>query len=165
MKEMKLKLASVLSLSIALGITGCSNASKSLVDGNKLGAADYKPAVYVKPGNESQYDGVLQVCRRVAVNRQFTAADEAQLNAITGSIQGAVDGATTGLAVGAMLKNSGYDASRGESAAIGAAAGILGAVTSSFTSGTDRTARETKRVLLACLRETSEGGSKWKVLE
>ena len=151
----------------AVGLTallaGCGSAYSGLAEQSGLGAGQYIPAVYVEPGNEGVYQQVLQVCRQAAINRQMTAAQEAQLQTLTGVVEGAGAGAAAGLEFGNILDSAGFDTDSLESAGIGAAAGILGSLASAFASGAEETAEETKRILLACLRTTSKG--RWQVLE
>ena len=75
---------------------GCASTYGNLVSGSNLGAQEYQPAVYAIPGKEGVYQQVLGVCRQVAVNRQITSAQEAQLKTLTGAVSGATQGAATG---------------------------------------------------------------------
>lgn len=151
----------------AVGLTallaGCGSAYSGLTEQSGLGAGQYIPAVYVEPGHEQRYQQVLQLCRQVAMNRQMTAAQEAQFRTLTGAVEGAGTGAAAGLEFGNILNSAGFDTDALESAGIGAAAGIVGSLASAFASGAEETAEETKRILLACLRRASKGG--WDVLE
>ena len=69
-----------LSASLAAGVggalSGCGSAYSGVVARSGLGAAEYRPAVYIEPGNEATYERVLQICRQAANNRQMTAAQE-----------------------------------------------------------------------------------------
>ena len=145
-------------------LSGCGSAYSGLSNTSDLGAAQYMPAVYVEPGNETKYQQVLGVCRQVAANRQATAAQKAQLETITGVAEGAGAGAAAGIQIGSILDNAGFDTNVLE-AAIGAAAGAIAGVAGAFAKGANTTAEETRRILLNCLRETSKEGSLWQVLE
>ncbi len=145
---------------------GCASTYSNLVSGNNLGAQEYKPSVYVPPENQVKYESVLPICRQVAVNRQITSAQEAQLKTITGVTEGAADGLSFGLQFAGQMKNLGFeDASVGDSALIGAAAGIIGSLGSVFASGAEDAAAETKEVLLNCIHVASNDGELWQVLE
>ena len=144
----------------------CASTYSNLVSGNNLGAQEYKPAVFVPPENQAKYDSVLPICRQVAVNRQITSAQEAQLKTITGVTEGAGEGLSFGLMFGGQMKNLGFDkVSVGDSALIGAAAGFIGSLASAFASGTEDAAAETKEVLLNCIHVASNDGEFWQVLE
>ena len=155
----------VVALFLAGVISGCGSAYSQLTDKSGLGAGQYVPAVFVTPGQEGLYNKVLGICRNAAQNRQATAAQKAQLRTLTGVVSGAGQGAASGLQFGSILKGAGWDVSRGKSALIGAGAGIVSGLASAFASGANRTADETRRILLNCLRKTSQGGKLWKVLE
>ena len=146
-------------------LSGCGSAYSGLTDTSGLGAGEYRPAVVVEPGNEGRYEKVLPICRKVAANRQATAAQKAQLETITGTVESTATGAAAGLQVGNILRSGGFKTSELRSAGIGAAAGALAGLASSFASGAKDTAYETRRILLNCLRETSRGGTLWKVVE
>lgn len=145
---------------------GCASTYSNLVSGNELGVKEYRPAVYVAPGNESKYDSVLSICRQVAVNRQITAAQEAQLETITGVTEGTAAGLSFGLQLSGQLQSAGLDdVDVGDAAMYGAAAGLLGSLASSFASGTEETAAKSREVLLNCLQTASNDGQLWQVLE
>ena len=144
---------------------GCGSAYSGLANTSGLGAGQYQPAVFVEPGNEARYQQILPICRQVAANRQATAAQKAQLETITGTVASAASGAAAGLEFGNILGAGGFKTDALKSAGIGAAAGVLSGLASSFASGAEDTAKETRRILLNCLKETSRGGTFWKVLE
>ena len=83
MKKMRLLIGSLGLLSVV----GCGSAYKGVVDQSGLGAEQYIPAVYIEPGQEAKYQQVLPICRQAALNRQMTAAQEAQLKTLTGTAQ------------------------------------------------------------------------------
>lgn len=151
----------------ALGasLSGCGSAYSGLASGSGLGAAEYQPAVVVEPGNEARYQQVLAICRTVAANRQATAAQKAQLETLTGAVEGVAGGAASGATLGNLLGNAGWSTSASEGTTIGAAAGLVGGIASAFAKGANKTADETRRILLNCLEETSKGGKLWKVVE
>jgi hypothetical protein len=122
------------------------------VSGSQLGAAEYRPAVFVPPGKEAQYQQILGICRPAATNRQIKAAQQAQLKTITGTVQGTVDGAAFGLQFGNIFKQAGFDTSLNRSAGIGAVAGLAGSLAGAFASGTESAADKTREALLFCLR-------------
>ncbi|RXR08756.1 hypothetical protein [Pseudoxanthomonas composti] len=127
---------------------------------------EYQPAVVpVDAVGNGKYQEVLPVCRQVAVNRQVTAAQEAQLKTITGVGGGALSGAAAGLQMGSMFKNAGFGASLNKSAGIGAAVGILAGLGDSFSSGTSQGAEETRRILLNCLKASDPEGKYYRVVE
>lgn len=144
----------VIGLCVLLG--GCASTYGNMVSGSKLGAAEYQPAVYVPPEVQGKYEQVLAICRRVAVNRQITAAQKAQLETITGVTFGAASGAAMGLQFGSIISSAGHNVSYGEATAIGAAAGALASLGSAFASGTENDAAETRRILLNCLRSQQD---------
>jgi hypothetical protein len=146
-------------------LTGCGSAYSGLTNQSGLGAAQYRPAVVVEPGNEAKYEQVLSICRSAAANRQATAAQKAQLESITGVVAGAGTGAAGGLEFGSLLGTAGFDTNALEGAAIGAAAGAISGLASAFASGAEDTADETRRILLNCLRQTSKNGTLWQVVE
>lgn len=146
-------------------LSGCGSAYSGLARSQGLGATEYMPAVVVEPGNESLYAQTLSLCRSVAQNRQATAAQEAQLKTLTGTVQATGTGAATGAQVGELLGDAGYDTGLGEGAAIGASVGLVSGLLGSFAEGAENTAAETKRVLLNCLRITSKDGARWVVAE
>ena len=152
-------------LACVAALSGCGSAYSGLSDTSGLGADQYRPAVVVETGNEAKYEQVLGICRNVAANRQATAAQQAQLESITGVVASAGSGAAAGLQIGSILGDAGYDTSAGESALIGAAAGVLSGIATAFASGAESTADETRRILLNCLRETSTNGTLWQVVE
>lgn len=148
-----------------VGILGCASTYSDLVSGSNLGAQEYRPAVLVPPDKQAQYEQVLSVCRQVAVNRQVTAAQEAQLRTITGAVEGTAQGMAFGMQMGNVFKQAGVDsASINRSAGVGAVAGLISSVGSSFASGAEGGAEETKRILLGCLR-TQERAVGYQVLE
>lgn len=164
------KLGILLSSAFLLPVlSGCGSAYDRTVGGSGLGSDEYIPAVYVEPGNEARYGEVLQLCRQVARNRQMTAAQESQLKTLTGVVEGAAEGAAAGLEFGTILSafegSDLIDVDRGESTLIGAAAGVATSLASSFASGAEATASETKKVLLRCLTVASRDGKLWQVLE
>lgn len=150
----------------AFGLSGCASTYSNLVSGSGLGAAEYRPAVLVNTGMQGKYEEILGICRQVAVNRQITAAQEAQLKTITGVTQGAASGASFGLQMGSMMKQIGApDASLNKSMAVGAVAGMLSSAGQAFASGTENNAAQTKQILLACLRNADPKRDFYKVLE
>ena len=154
----------------AVGImSGCGSAYSGAVGSSGLGADAYRPAVLVEPGNEPTYEKVLQICRQAANNRQMTAAQESQLKTLTGAVEGTVAGAAAGLEFGQIFSvfegSDVIDVDKGESTLIGAGVGLATSLASSFASGAETTAAETKKVLLRCLTVASRGGTLWKVLE
>lgn len=151
---------------VAMGVlAGCGSVYKGAVDNSGLGAEQYKPAVYVEPGNEVKYAEVLGVCREVAQNREMTAAQEAQLKSLTGALETTVSGAAVGAELANVFKSAGYNVDRSDTALAGAAIGLAVGLASSFASGAGETQEETKRVLLNCLNATSQDGLLWQVLE
>lgn len=153
-----------------LGIlSGCGSAYSGVVGSSGLGADAYRPAVFVEPGNEATYEQVLQICRQAANNRQMTAAQESQLKTLTGAVEGTVAGAAAGLEFGQMFSvfegSDIIDVDKGESTLIGAGIGLATSLASSFASGAETTAAETKQALLRCLTVASRDGALWKVLE
>ena len=152
-------------LAAAAVLSGCGSAYSGLADSSGLGAGQYRPAVVVEPGNEGRYEQVLGVCRSVAVNRQATAAQKAQLETLTGVVEGVGTGAASGLEFGNLLGDAGFDTNALEGAAVGAAAGAIASLASAFASGAEDTVDETRRILLNCLRTTSKGGTLWTVVE
>lgn len=144
--------------------TGCASTYSNLVSGSQLGAAEYRPAVFVPPGKEGQYEQILGICRQAAVNRQITAAQQAQLRTVTGSVRGTVDGAAFGMQFGSIFKQAGFDTSVTRQAGIGAAAGLLTSLAGSFASGTESSASKTRQALLFCLR-SQESAVGYRVIE
>ena len=136
--------------------TGCASTYSNLVSGSQLGAAEYRPAVFVPPGKEGQYEQILGICRQAAVNRQITAAQQAQLRTITGSVRGAVDGAAFGAQFGSIFKQAGFDTSINRSAGIGLATGLATSLAGAFASGTESSAAKTREALLFCLRSQQD---------
>ena len=113
---------------------------------------------------------MLAVCRRAALNRQMTTAQESQLKTLTGTLRSTAAGAAAGVQQGSsfdmisdVIGGGGVDV--GEQALIGAATGLITGLVDAFASGSEDTAAETKRIMLNCLRATSENGELWRVLE
>lgn len=154
---------SALALTATL-FTGCASTYSNLVSGSQLGAAEYRPAVFVPPGKEAQYEQILGICRQAAVNRQITAAQQAQLRTITGSVRGTVDGAAFGMQFGNIFKQAGLDTSITRQAGIGAATGLITSLAGSFASGTESSAAKTRQALLLCLR-SQESAVGYRVIE
>lgn len=151
---------------LAIGLAGCGGAYSGVVSGSGLGAAEYRPAVYVEPGNEARYEQVLAICRTAANNRQMTAAQEAQLRTLTGTAESTVAGAAAGVQFQQIFDMAGFDTSSvGDAAAIGAGVGLITGLVGAATEGAERTAAETKAVLLNCLNVSSRDGELWQVLE
>lgn len=144
---------------------GCASTYGNLVSGSKLGAQEYEPSVLIRAGKESEYQQILSVCREVAVKRQITSSQEAQLSTITGVTSGALEGGAFGLQIGSVMKNADFDASLSDSLGIGMAAGMLSGFASSFLSGTENAAEETKRILLNCLGAADPDAAIYSVLE
>ena len=158
------------SLLPALGVlSGCGSAYSGMVGSSGLGAAQYIPSVYVEPGNEAKYEQVLQICRQAANNRQMTAAQESQLRTLTGAVEGTVGGAAAGLEFASIFSafegSEIIDVNTGQSTLIGAGVGLATSLASSFASGAETTAAETKAALLRCLKIASREGKLWQVLE
>lgn len=65
----------------------------------------YQPSVVVEPGNEARYQQVLAICR------QATAAQRAQLETITGTVEAAGAGASQRAVLGKFLGSAGFDSS------------------------------------------------------
>lgn len=57
------------------------------------------------------------------------------------------------------------DVDRGDSTLIGAGIGLATSLVSSFASGAEATASESRAVLLRCLAAASRDGELWQVLE
>src|SRR5690606_17681918 len=130
--ETDMNTQSLVALMIAASMTaGCASTYSNLVSGHGLGAKEYRPAVYVPAGKEGEYEQILSICRDVAVNRQITAAQQAQLKTITGSVEGVADGASMGLVLGTAFDDI------GKGVGIGAAAGLLSSVAGAFSRGAD----------------------------
>jgi hypothetical protein len=161
---MKLLITNICLLSVA-ALGGCASTYGNLVSGSNLGAQEYVPAVLPNPGMEGQYSQVLGICRRVAVNRQITAAEEAQLSTVTGVVKGSVDGAIAGMQVGSMFKQVGLGGSVNRSMGIGMFSGFASSLAGSFADGSQRDAAETKDVLLNCLRRADPSERFYKVIE
>lgn len=140
-------------------LSGCAPIYGNTVSKNQLGAAEYRPAVYVPPERQGDYEQLLTLCRQAATNRQVTAAQQAQLKTLTGATEDVTNTAMLGAGIGSMY---GGDALKG--AGIGVAAGLIGSLASSFSSGTENTAAKTRDALLNCLR-TGESALGIKVLE
>lgn len=152
--NIKIICSAALTMAISIMATGCASTYGNLVSGNKLGANTYQPAVYVPPNDEAKYHQVLAICRQVAAKREVTAAQQAQLHTITGAVQGTTSGAAAGLQMGSILSEVGdNNASIGEDAGIGAAAGLIASLGSAFASGTSHDASATRRILLRCLQK------------
>lgn len=132
--------------------TGCASTYSNLVSGSSLGAAEYRPAVFVPPGKEGDYEQILGICRQAATNRQITAAQQAQLATITGGVKGTIDGAAFGAQFGSIFKQAGFDTSVTRTAGIGALTGLATSLAGSFSSGTESSASRTRAALLHCLR-------------
>lgn len=145
--------------------TGCASTYSNLVSGSQLGAQEYRPAVYVPQGKEGQYEQILSICRQAATNRQITAAQQAQLSAITGTVQSTVDSAAFGAQFANVFKQAGLgSASMTRGVAVGAATGLATSLASAFASGTESSASKTRDALLYCLR-TQESAVGYRVLE
>lgn len=150
----------------AIGLLpGCASTYGNLVSGSNLGAQEYQPAVYVVPGNEGMYQQVLGLCRQVAVNRQVTSAQEAQLKTITGGVSGLTAGAAAGWEMGALFKSAGLGTSINKSIGVGLGAGLISSLGSAFAKGANTSQDETKSVLLGCLRQADPGGKHYRVIE
>lgn len=147
-------------------LSACASTYGNLVSGSKLGAQEYQPSVYAAtPEAEAKYQQILPICRQVAVNRQITASEQAQLATITGTVSGLGEGAATGAEFGAIFRSAGLNGmSVGKAAGLGAAAGLVGSLFDSFTSGTQNDAAATRRILLRCLRAASKSAG-YVVLE
>lgn len=152
-------------LFFAIFVASCANTYGNLVSGSNLGAQEYQPAVLIKDGKKDEYMSVLTVCRQAATNRQITAAQEAQLHTITGVSSGAMEGAASGMQLGSIFKQAGMDTSINQSMGIGMLSGALSSLGSSFASGTDDAASETKKILLGCLRRADPNQKIYSVLE
>lgn len=146
-------------------LLGCASTYGNLTSGSGLGAQEYTPAVVVNQGMEGKYSQILAICRSAAVNRQITAAQEGQLKTITGAVAGAGTGAATGLELGFMLKQVGLGTGVNRSMGIGMAGGLISSLATSFASGTNNDASETKRTLLQCLKRVDPQESIYKVVE
>lgn len=145
--------------------SGCASTYGNMVSGSNLGAQEYQPAVLPNPGQEERYKQVLGVCRTVAVNRNITAAQEAQLKTITGAVSGTTSGAAFGMKFGSIMKQAGLNSSINRNVGIGAAAGLISSLGNSFASGISHTADETKRILLSCLRSADPKREIYTVIE
>lgn len=152
-------------LACAAAASGCASTYGNLVSGSNLGAQEYQPAVLPQSGMEGRYQEILGVCRQVAVNRQVTAAQEAQLRTITGVTEGSVSGAVAGLQFGTTLKSAGLSISANRTVGIGLLSGLATSAASAFSSGVNRDASETKRVLLDCLRRADPAERFYRVIE
>ena len=153
------------SLAVAASLSGCASTYGNLVSGSHLGAQEYQPAVLTNSGMEGQYAKVLGICRQVAVNRQITAAEEAQLSTLTGAVKGSIGGAVAGAQIGSMFKQAGLNGSVSRSAGIGLLGGFATSMAESFASGTEKGASQTKEVLLNCLKRADPGERIYKVIE
>ena len=147
-------------------LSACASTYGNLVSGSNLGAQEYQPSVYAPtPEAEAKYQQILPICRQVAVSRQITASEQAQLASITGTVSGLGEGAAAGAEFGAIFRSAGLDGmSIGKAAGLGAAAGLVGSLVDSFTSGTQEDAAATRRILLRCLRVASKSAG-YTVLE
>lgn len=152
-------------LAAAVLTTGCASTYSNLMSGSNLGAQEYQPAVYVIPGNESVYQQALGICRQVAVNRQVTSAQEAQLKTITKGVSGLTSGAAAGWELGSLMKNAGLGTSINQSIGVGVGVGLLSSLGSAIASGANRAQTETKAVLLGCLRQVDPAGRNFRVIE
>lgn len=123
------------------------------------------PAVLPNPGMEVKYQEILSICRQVAVNRQVTSAQEAQLRTLTGVGAGALEGAAMGMQMGSIFKDAGMDASINRSAGVGLLVGSLSSLGASFFSGTNDSATSTKDTLLTCLRRADPNEQFYRVIE
>ena len=87
----------------------------------------------------------------------------------TGAVESTVEGAAAGLEFGSMTSvfegSDVIDVDTGETTMIGAGIGLATSLASSFASGAETTAAETKAALLRCLRVASRDGALWQVLE
>ena len=147
-------------------LAGCGSAYKGVVDSSGLGSGQYIPAVYVEPGQEDKYRQVLGICRDVANNRQMTAAQEAQLATLTDTVESTAQGAAMATRMGQVFDMAGVGGVKlGEAAGIGAGVGLVTGLVGSMSEGAKRTAAETKRILLGCLKVASKNGVLWQVLE
>ena len=151
--------------SAPLVLSGCASSYGNRVDNTGLGAAQYQPAVYVPAENRVKYEEVLTVCRQVAANRQVTSAQKAQLQTLTGALEGAIGGAAGAASFAAFIDQFDDDVDVGDAAGVGLAAGLIGSLVSSFAQGSHKVADETRKILLNCLKQTSDKGRLWKVLE
>lgn len=150
---------------VAAPLGGCASTYGNLVSGSNLGAQEYAPAVLTQPGMEAQYAQVLGICRQVAVKRQVTAAQEAQLATMTGAVKGSVDGAVSGMQMGLIFKQAGLNGGVNRSAGLGMLGGLASSLADSFASGTQDDAAQTKQVLLNCLRRADPAERIYKVME
>lgn len=159
-------LKAVACISFVLVLNACASTYGNLVSGSKLGAQEYQPSVYAPtPEAEAKYQQILPICRQVAVNRQITASEQAQLSSITGTVSGLGEGAAAGAEFGAIFRSAGLNGiSIGNAAGLGAAAGLVGSLVDSFSSGTESDAAATRRILLRCLKAAS-GSAGYVVLE
>ena len=118
-----------------------------------------QPSVLIEPGYEDTYKSVLAKCREVAQNRKLSAeqeealAGEAEMNKATA--EGAIKGGATSLLTGGSLF---------EGATTGLLAGMASGMVDSMPDEA-KIAAQSKKVLLNCLRATSQGGKRWAVLE
>lgn len=117
----------------------------------------YQPSVVVEPGSEARYQQVLAICR------QATAAQRAQLETITGTVETAGAGASRRAVLGKFLGSAGFDSSWEEGAPLDAGVGVVSGLASAFASGAEETAAETRRILLNCWRRPrrTESSGKW----
>ena len=148
------------SLAVSLVLVGCGAQQSGTVNVTGLGAGQYQPAVLVFEGQEGYYARALAVCRQAAANRQTTAAQEGELQTITGVTEAATTGAVIGTAVAPE-----FDKTSVEGALLGAAVGAVLTIPFAYAEGTRKTANQTKFVLLKCLHTASDDGKRWEVLE
>ncbi len=158
-------LASTAVLSFAVLLGGCASTYGNLVSGSNLGAQEYTPAVLPRAGMEAQYAQILTICRQVAVNRQITAAQQAQLSTLTGAVKGSVDGGVAGMQMGLIFKQAGLGGGVNRSAGLGMLGGLATSLATSFASGTEHDAQQTRVVLLNCLRQADAEQRIYKVIE
>ena len=99
----------------------------------------------------------------------MTAAQESQLKTITGAVEGTAEGAAAGFEFANIFSafegSEIIDVDRGEATMLGAGVGLVSSLASSFASGAEATADETKQALLRCLTVASRDGKLWQVLE
>jgi hypothetical protein len=148
-----------------VGISGCASTYSNLVSGSKLGAQEYTPAVLAPtPEAQAKYAQILPICQQVAVNRQVTSAEEAQLRSITGTVNGAASGAAMGFVVGDVFRSTGLHTSIAGATAVGLGVGLVSSLADAFAAGTQHTADETKKILVRCLK-SQEQASGYQVME
>ncbi len=155
------------SASLSLILSACGSAYSATTSSvNKLGAAEYMPAVDVAASgkSESQYQTDLSACRAIAANRQATASQEAQQETLSNAVATTTGGALAGAAIGAALTDEDGESSRVGNAAKGGAIGALGGLFASsaftFAEQSKEVSSQTKKILLRCLE-----GRGYNVLE